>query len=196
MGNRLSKIMTKTGDDGTTGLGDGSRVKKYDLRVQALGDVDELNATLGLLITEVTEIKWKESLTHMQHILFNVGAELAVPTYQAVFAEEVTHLENEANLWNETLPYLEEFILPGGGRAAAQAHFARTVCRRAERSVVALSHELALQNTEAQLHKPMQQYLNRLSDALFILARCLNYAEGISDVMWASARRTLNQVTL
>lgn len=195
MGNRLSKIMTKTGDDGTTGLGDGSRVKKYDLRVQALGDVDELNAALGLLITEVTETEWKASLTHMQHILFNVGAELAVPTYQAVFAEEVTRLEDEANLWNEALPYLEEFILPGGGRAAAQAHFARTVCRRAERSVVALSHELALQNTEVQLHKPMQQYLNRLSDALFILARCLNHAEGISDVMWASARRALNQTS-
>lgn len=195
MGNRLSKIMTKTGDDGTTGLGDGSRVKKYDLRVQALGDVDELNAVLGLLITEVTETEWKASLTHMQHILFNVGAELAVPTYQAVFAEEVTRLEDEANLWNEALPYLEEFILPGGGRAAAQAHFARTVCRRAERSVVALSHELALQNTEVQLHKPMQQYLNRLSDALFILARCLNHAEGISDVMWASARRALNQTS-
>jgi cob(I)alamin adenosyltransferase len=193
MGNRLSKIMTKTGDDGTTGLGDGSRVKKYDLRVQALGDVDELNAALGLLITEVTHPDWQASLTHMQHILFNVGAELAVPTYQAVFAEEVTSLEDEANLWNEALPYLEEFILPGGGRAAAQAHFARTVCRRAERSVVALSHELALQNTEVQLHKPMQQYLNRLSDALFILARCLNHAEGISDVMWASARRALNQ---
>lgn len=195
MGNRLSKIMTKTGDDGTTGLGDGSRVKKYDLRVQALGDVDELNAALGLLITEVTHPDWQASLTHIQHILFNVGAELAVPTYQAIFAEEVTSLEDEANLWNEALPYLEEFILPGGGRAAAQAHFARTVCRRAERSVVALSHELALQNTEAQLHKPMQQYLNRLSDALFILARCLNHAEGISDVMWASARRALNQTS-
>ena len=181
MGNRLTQIATRTGDDGTTGLGDGSRVPKDSLRVAALGDVDELNSTIGLLITEPLPEAVREALTDIQHDLFDLGGELCIPGYENVSDAQVARLDALLATHNATLPRLQEFILPGGSRPAAIAHMARTVCRRAERSVVALG--------AAETVRPAcRQYLNRLSDLLFVLSRVLNRHAGGSDVLWQQGR--------
>ena len=177
MGNRLSKIYTKTGDDGTTGLGDGSRVAKDSLRIQAMGDIDELNSVLGLLLTEPVSDKIRKTLTEIQHDLFNIGGEICIPNYEMVKAERVTALEAILDEFNDTLEPLKEFILPGGSRAAAYCHLTRTVCRRAERAMHSLNGQEKI--TEVSL-----QYINRLSDLLFVLCRILNKDAGVSDVLW------------
>lgn len=178
MGYRLSKIATRTGDDGSTGLGDGSRVPKYALRVVALGDVDELNSQLGLLLCETLPDTVRVQLTTIQNELFQVGGELAVPGFHWLEEAALLRVDNWLAEMNAELPPLKEFILPGGGRSAALSHVARAVARRAERSVVALAAE------EAGVSPRLQQYLNRLSDALFVLARLLNRHEGGQEVMW------------
>jgi len=177
MGNRLSKIYTRTGDDGTTGLGDGSRIAKNSLRVQAMGNVDELNAVIGLLLTEAVSNAVRTCLTAVQHDLFDLGAEICIPNHAMIKPERIQALETDLDAFNETLTPLKEFILPGGCRAAAQCHLARTVCRRAERTLHALNEKETV--TEASL-----QYLNRLSDLLFVLCRILNKDAGQSDVLW------------
>jgi cob(I)alamin adenosyltransferase len=177
MGNRLSKIYTRTGDSGTTGLGDGSRVAKDSSRVNALGNVDELNAVIGILLTEAVSDNIRTCLTEVQHDLFNMGGEICMPEYELIKTERITALENQLDAFNETLTPLKEFILPGGSRAAAYCHLARTVCRRAERTMHTLNNEEKL--TEASL-----QYINRLSDLLFVLCRILNQDAGVSDVLW------------
>jgi len=179
MGNRLSAIATRTGDDGTTGLGDGSRLRKDEPRVAALGDVDELNSVIGLLRTESLPDPVQADLSTIQHDLFDVGAELCIPGHTALADAQVAFLDQRLAHYNSTLPPLREFILPGGCRPAALAHLVRTVARRAERSVVALER----QDT---LNAGVRQYLNRLSDLMFVLARHLNGVHGHSDVFWTS----------
>jgi cob(I)alamin adenosyltransferase len=177
MGNRLSKIYTRTGDKGTTGLGDGSRVSKHSLRVQAMGDVDELNATIGILLTEPISTAIVKCLTEVQHDLFNLGGELCMPGYALIKAERITALETTLDNFNDVLPPLAEFILPGGSRAAAYCHLARTVCRRAERTMYQL-------NSDEKIGEISLQYINRLSDLLFVLCRVLNQEAGVPDVLW------------
>ncbi|WP_424192484.1 cob(I)yrinic acid a,c-diamide adenosyltransferase [Ampullimonas aquatilis] len=177
MGNRLTKIVTRTGDDGTTGLGNGQRVRKDALRIQALGDVDELNSYLGLLLCEALPVAVQLILVQIQHELFDLGAELSIPDYRKLQDSQVAALDDAINLFNEQLPALKEFILPGGCRAAALAHVARTICRRAERLVVALAEV-------EPVSEPARLYLNRLSDLLFVMARYLNQALGDGDVLW------------
>ncbi|WP_241048168.1 cob(I)yrinic acid a,c-diamide adenosyltransferase [Achromobacter xylosoxidans] len=179
MANRLSVIATRTGDDGSTGLGDGSRVPKDAARIAALGDVDELNSVIGLLRTEPMPADVAADLLTIQHDLFDMGAELCIPGHVALEDAQVTHLDARLAHYNAALPPLREFILPGGSRAAAQAHLARTACRRAERAVVALAREEAV-------NAPVRQYLNRLSDLMFVLARYLNSANNQPDVFWNS----------
>ncbi len=181
MGNRLSKIATRTGDDGTTGLGDNTRVPKDHLRVHALGDVDELNSHIGLLLCEPLPGAVRELLIDVQHQLFNLGGELAVPGFTLLKHEALLQLDNALADHNAGLPRLLEFILPAGTRAAAQAHVCRTVARRAERAVVALG-------ATSQLNATLRQYLNRLSDLMFVLARVLNRVDGGDDVYWKSER--------
>jgi cob(I)alamin adenosyltransferase len=181
MGHRLSKIVTRTGDAGTTGLGDGSRVAKDSPRIAAIGDLDELNSTLGLLLTEPLPAKVAACLTSVQHDLFDLGGELAVPGYTAVAEAHVARLEDAVEAFNANLGPLKEFILPGGTRAAATAHLARTVCRRAERALVRLA-------ATDPVSDPARRYLNRLSDLLFVLARTLNRAAGRPDVLWQRDR--------
>ncbi len=177
MGNRLSKIYTRTGDDGTTGLGDGSRIAKNSLRVNALGDVDELNAVLGILQTEPLEASIHAVIETIQHDLFDMGGELCMPGYTLVKPERVAALEAQLDIWNDDLAPLKEFILPGGSRAAAYCHLARTVCRRAERAIYALDEK-------ESLNPCILQYINRLSDMLFVLCRVLNKYAGVNDVLW------------
>jgi len=177
MGNRLSKIYTRTGDDGTTGLGDGSRVAKNSLRIQVIGDVDELNAVIGVLLTEPISVPIQECLTAIQHDLFNLGGEICMPGHEMVKAERISALETRLDAWNEKLTPLKEFILPGGSRAAAHCHLARTVCRRVERNMHAL-------HAEEKLTAVALQYINRLSDLLFVLCRILNQEAGVNDVLW------------
>jgi cob(I)alamin adenosyltransferase len=177
MGNRLSQISTRTGDDGTTGLGDGTRTRKDALRVQAMGDVDELNSHIGLLLTETLPNEVRRDLVDIQHDLFDLGGELCIPGYTMLKSVQVARLDERLAGYNGTLPRLAEFILPGGSRAAAQAHVCRTVCRRAERNIVELgAHET--------LNPLPLQYVNRLSDLMFVLARVLNRMGGGSDVLW------------
>ena len=181
MANRLTQIATRTGDAGTTGLGDGQRVDKDHLRICAMGDVDELNSEIGVLITEglpesVAE-ELKELFSQIQHDLFDLGGELCIPNYTLLKDEQVLKLDTWLDKYNATLPRLAEFILPGGTRAAAQAHVCRTVCRRAERSIVKLGRYEAIHDTP-------RQYVNRLSDLLFVLARVLNKEAGGSDTLW------------
>jgi len=182
MGNRLSRIYTRTGDDGSTGLGDGSRVAKDAARVEAYGTVDELNSTLGMLLAHELPAEVSELLVQVQHQLFDLGGELCIPGHAAVFAGDVARLERALDDFNEPLPPLKEFILPGGGSASAHCHLARTVCRRAERRVVSLSRDEPVR-PEA-LH-----FLNRLSDLLFVIARVLARASGHGDVLWNHERR-------
>lgn len=177
MANRLSKIYTRTGDAGTTGLGDGSRVDKDSLRVHAMGEVDELNAVIGLLLTESVSEKVHNCLTQVQHDLFNLGGEVCLPGHALVKPESVAALEHALDEWNDTLTPLKEFILPGGSKGAAYCHLARTVCRRAERVMHSLSKQEAVTTVSLQ-------YLNRLSDLLFVLCRILNHEAGVADVLW------------
>lgn len=183
MGHRLSKIVTRTGDAGTTGLGDGSRVGKDSARIAAIGEVDELNSTLGVLLAEDVPPGIRDCLTRVQHDLFDLGGELSVPGYQAVTDDHVARVEADVERFNAELAPLKEFILPGGTRAAALAHVGRTVCRRAERAVVHLA-------TAETVGGPVRRYLNRLSDLLFVLARTLNRAAGRGDVLWQKDRRS------
>jgi cob(I)alamin adenosyltransferase len=185
MSNRLTQIATRTGDDGSTGLGDGTRTRKDALRVMAMGDVDELNSGLGVLLAEPLPDAVRALLVTIQHELFNLGGELSIPGFTLLKPEAVAHLDEALALHNAQLPRLQEFILPAGTRSAALAHVSRTVARRAERAVV------ALHAVEAVNDAP-RQYLNRLSDLLFVLARVLNRANldglGGDDVYWQSAR--------
>ena len=181
MGNRLSQIATRTGDDGTTGLGDNTRVSKNSARPHAMGDVDELNSHIGLLLCEALPDDVRELLIDVQHQLFNLGGELSIPGYEMLKDDALLRLDEALAHYNAQLPRLLEFILPAGTRAASQAHICRTVARRAERSVV------ALQEAEAMRPAP-RQYLNRLSDLMFVLARVLNRVDGGDDVYWKSDR--------
>jgi cob(I)alamin adenosyltransferase len=178
MGHRLSKIYTRTGDDGTTGLANGERVDKADVRVGAFGDVDETNSAIGLLLAEAgLSPAIGSSLTRIQHELFEIGAELSLPGYRQITAEHVARLERDLDTLNDELPPLKEFVLPGGTHAAAVCHLARTICRRAERSAWAASKLVPL-NPE------LMRYLNRLSDLLFVMARALARKDGGREVLW------------
>ncbi|MBF5005115.1 cob(I)yrinic acid a,c-diamide adenosyltransferase [Diaphorobacter caeni] len=181
MGNRLTQIATRTGDDGTTGLGDNTRVSKNSGRPHAMGDVDELNSHIGLLLCEDLPADVRELLGDVQHQLFNLGGELSIPGFELLKDDGLLQLDNALAHYNAQLPRLQEFILPAGTRAASQAHVCRTVARRAERAVV------ALQDSENMRSAP-RQYLNRLSDLLFVLARVLNRVDGGDDVYWKSER--------
>ena len=181
MGNRLTQIATRTGDDGTTGLGDNTRVPKTHRRVHAMGDVDELNSHLGVLLCEPMPDAVRELLVDVQHQLFNLGGELSMPGYTLLKPEALLQLDQALAVHNAALPRLAEFILPAGTRAASLAHVGRTVARRAERAVVALGADEAL-------NEAPRQYLNRLSDLLFVLARVLNRVDGGDDVYWKSER--------
>ena len=182
MGNRLSRIYTRTGDDGTTGLGDGTRVAKDSARVSAYGTVDELNSAIGIVLACDLGERIREVLTQVQHDLFDLGGELCIPGMAMVHAADIERLEHTLDAFNEDLPVLKEFILPGGGVAAAHCHLARTICRRAEREVITLTrHETV--RAEA-VH-----YLNRLSDLLFVIARVLARESGHGEVLWQHERR-------
>ena len=183
MGNRLSKIYTRTGDAGTTGLGDGSRVSKDSLRIEAIGAVDELNSAIGVLLAEPVTDAVRGLLTDVQHDLFDLGGELSIPGYTAIGEDHVGALEEALDACNQSMPALKEFILPGGSRATALCHVARTVCRRAERRTVTLA--------QAETLSPLlQRYLNRLSDLLFVLCRVVNRDGGVPDVLWQKGRRS------
>ena len=185
MANRLTQIATRTGDDGSTGLGDNTRVSKDSLRVHAMGDVDELNSQIGVLLCEEMPVDVRELLVEVQHQLFNLGGELSIPGFELLKPEAVAALDAALEKYNAALPRLQEFILPAGSRAASQAHVCRTVARRAERAVVALDQAETLKESP-------RQYLNRLSDLLFVLSRVLNRnrpdGKGGDDVYWKSER--------
>ena len=181
MGHRLSKIATRTGDSGETGLGDGARVPKESPRIHALGDIDELNSLLGVLLTEPMPDTIRAALVAIQHDLFDLGGETCIPGHRMITEEHVLRLDGLLEDFNADLEPLKEFILPGGSRAAAFAHLARTVCRRAERALVALSRKEDLGSLGLK-------YLNRLSDLLFVLGRALNRQDGGGDVLWRHDR--------
>ncbi|HGH3644901.1 TPA: cob(I)yrinic acid a,c-diamide adenosyltransferase [Acinetobacter baumannii] len=184
MGHRLSKIYTRTGDSGTTGLGDGSRVAKDDLRIAALGDVDELNAIIGVLRAQITasqvanKADWDKSLSLIQHWLFDLGGEVCIPNYNLLQPVCIEFLEKEIDCMNEDLPMLKEFILPSGSLSCSYAHQARSVCRRAERSL------MSVQTRDQNIQATALQLLNRLSDWLFVASRALQRAEGGQEVLW------------
>ena len=182
MGHRLSKIVTRTGDSGTTGLGDGTRTPKDSPRIEAIGAVDELNATIGVLLAEALPDEIVDCLTEVQHDLFDLGGELSIPGYSAVRDAHVDRIEQAIGRFNADLKPLKEFILPGGSRAASLAHVARTVCRRAERTLVHLGASTTVSD-------PVRRYMNRLSDLLFVLARVLNREASQPDVLWRKDRR-------
>jgi cob(I)alamin adenosyltransferase len=181
MGQRLTQISTRTGDNGTTGLGNNLRVSKNSLRVHAMGEVDELNSHIGVLLCEDMPGDVREVLVEVQHQLFNLGGELSIPGFELLKAEAVAALDEALAHYNAQLPKLQEFILPAGSRGAALAHVCRTVARRAERATVALGNEETLNETP-------KQYLNRLSDLMFVMARVLNRMHGGDDVYWKSQR--------
>ena len=182
MGNRLSKIYTRTGDDGTTGLGDGTRTDKDSLRVEAYGTVDEANSAIGVVLAETSvPDDVRACLTDVQHDLFELGGELCIPGHEAITTEFIERLENELDRMNENLPPLKEFILPGGGPATAACHLARTIVRRAERRTSSLKKKEAVRDE-------VNQYLNRLSDLLFVAARVLARAETGQEVSWNRSR--------
>lgn len=182
MGNRLSKITTRTGDNGTTGLGDGSRIEKDSIRIHALGEVDELNSHIGLLLCEDVPDVLREELISIQHDLFDLGGELCIPGYTLITETHVIRLDSMLEKYNADLPPLKDFILPAGSRATVIAHIARTVCRRAERTMISLG------KSETVNEYP-RQYMNRLSDLLFVLARVLNRHAGAGDVIWGRGRK-------
>jgi len=186
MGNRLSTIYTRTGDDGTTGLGDGSRVNKDDPRVEAIGAVDELNSTIGVLLTHELPDAVTSSLTGIQHRLFDIGGEFCIPGTTCITTEQVEQLEHTLDDLNADLPALKEFILPGGSGAAAACHMARAICRRAERRTYSLGKQ-------ASINPAALKYLNRLSDLLFVMARHLNKQAGEPDVFWQHERQGSNE---
>lgn len=178
MGKRLSKIYTRTGDDGTTGLGDGSRVRKDSLRVDAYGTVDEANSAIGMILAQDSVPSGiRNTLTEVQHDLFELGGELCIPGHSAITEEFIQRLEAELDALNEDLPALKEFILPGGGQAAAACHLARTIVRRAERITTTLSGA-------EDVRPEALKYLNRLSDLLFVIARVLARTESGREVLW------------
>ena len=181
MGHRLSKITTRTGDAGETGLGDGARVAKDSARIAALGDIDELNCAIGVLLAEDVPQELRAVFEQVQHDLFDLGGELSIPGHSLLKEAQVQDLERQLEAWNAGLAPLKEFILPGGSRAAAAAHLARTVCRRAERTVVALGRK-------EKVGEHARRYLNRLSDLLFVAGRALNRAAGRGDVQWRHKR--------
>ena len=184
MGHRLSKIYTRTGDAGTTGLGDGSRVSKDDLRIVALGEVDELNAILGVLRAQIANSdnnekeKWEKHLSLIQHWLFDLGGEVCIPNYTLLQDTSIEYLEQSIDQMNEQLPMLKEFILPSGSLACSYAHQARAVCRRAERSLI------TVQQRDQNIQTTSLQLLNRLSDWLFVASRTLQRESGGSEVLW------------
>jgi cob(I)alamin adenosyltransferase len=183
VGNRLSRIYTRTGDDGTTGLGDGSRVPKDSLRVAAYGTVDELNSAIGIVLaSDGVDDAVREALTQVQHELFDLGGELCIPGMAMIEDADIDRLEQVLDSFNDPLPALKDFILPGGGMAAASCHLARTVCRRAERDVISLAH---VEDVRPQASR----YLNRLSDLLFVICRVLARASGHGEVLWQHERR-------
>jgi cob(I)alamin adenosyltransferase len=181
MGNRLSKIVTRTGDAGTTGLGDGSRVTKDCLRIDVIGEVDELNSTIGVVLAEELPQDIRDALLGIQNDLFDLGGEICIPGYSAISEAHIERLEDLVEQFNDKLSPLKEFILPGGTRPAALAHLSRSVCRRVERRMVHLA------NSE-QVSDFARKYVNRLSDLLFILGRALNQAEGRRDVAWVQGK--------
>jgi len=183
MGYRLSKIYTRTGDKGTTGLGDGSRTDKDSVRVEAYGTVDELNSLVAMLASQAIPAQLCSELVEIEHDLFDIGAELCIPGHSVITDRQVERLEQLLDVLNAGLQPLEEFILPGGCPAAAVCHLARTVCRRAERRVVSLAR------TE-KINDAGLRYLNRLSDLLFVMARSINQAAGVQDVLWQRGRNT------
>lgn len=182
MGNRLSRIYTRTGDDGSTGLGDGSRTGKDSARVNAYGTVDEANSTIGLLLAVEMPDTIRDLLISIQHQLFDLGGELCIPGHAAIHDADVARLEQHLDAFNQDLPALKEFILPGGGEAGARCHIARTVVRRAEREAVALARVEAIRPEAIR-------YLNRLSDLLFVLSRVLARDNGHGEVVWNHERR-------
>ncbi|WP_369914532.1 cob(I)yrinic acid a,c-diamide adenosyltransferase [Xanthomonas sp. NCPPB 3005] len=182
MGNRLSKIYTRTGDDGSTGLGDGNRVGKDSARVAAYGTVDEANSAIGVVLACALADDVRSLLTAIQHQLFDLGGELCIPGHAAIHDADIDALEQHLDRYNDTLPALKDFILPAGGEAAARCHLARTIVRRAERETVALSRQDAVRPEAVR-------YLNRLSDLLFVLARVLARADGQGEVLWRHDRR-------
>lgn len=182
VGNRLSKIYTRTGDDGTTGLGDGTRVAKDSPRVAAYGTVDELNSVIGMVLAQDIAVPIRETLTQIQHDLFDLGGELCIPGMIMISDADIERLESTLDGFNDDLPALKDFILPGGGMAAACCHLARTVCRRAEREVISLQRE-------SDVRGEAVRYLNRLSDLLFVLARVLARESGHGEVLWQHERR-------
>ena len=185
MGNRLSKIVTRTGDAGSTGLGDGSRVAKDCLRIEAIGEVDELNSSLGVVLCEILPDSIREALLGVQHDLFDLGGELCLPGTHRISTAHIERLEDLIEQFNDTLSPLKEFILPGGSRPAALAHLSRTVCRRVERHLVHLA-------TQEEVSDFSRKYINRLSDLLFVLGRALNIASGRGDVLWIPGRNHRN----
>ena len=184
MGHRLSKIYTRTGDSGTTGLGDGSRVAKDDLRIHALGDVDELNACIGVLRSQITHSNiqdkntWDKSLSLIQHWLFDLGGEVCIPNYHLVQPLAIEYLEQDIDRMNENLPMLKDFILPSGTLACSYAHQARAVCRRAERQLISLAQR------DQNIQATALQLLNRLSDWFFVASRTLQRQSGGAEVLW------------
>lgn len=177
MGNRLSKIYTRTGDDGTTGLGDGTRVSKDSLRVEAYGTVDELNSVLGMALTADLPAAVREALATIQHELFDIGGELCIPGTEAIRDMQVERLEQTLDYLNASLAPLKDFVLPGGNESGARLHFARTVCRRAERVAVRLARD-------ESVNPATLKYLNRLSDLLFVIARYVNISAGVPEILW------------
>lgn len=182
MGNRLSKIYTRTGDKGTTGLSDGSRVTKDNIRICTIGTIDELNSTIGLILSCPLDETVKQLLTDVQHKLFNIGGELSLPGYALIDASNVTWLEGQLDALNANLAPLKDFILPGGTTAAAYCHLARSICRRAERELVSLK-------SGEDVSDSVLQYINRLSDFLFVLARHINKQENHPDVLWDASKK-------
>lgn len=183
MGNRLSRIYTRTGDQGSTGLGNGERVAKDCPRIEAIGAVDELNCAIGRVLVHDVREALRQSLQIVQHKLFDLGGELSIPGYQAVRDEDVAQLESDLEQFNADLPPLKEFILPGGGRAAADCHLARAICRRAERRLVSLARD-------EDISEQARVYLNRLSDLLFVMCRILARDEGGIEVLWRNPNRS------
>ncbi len=181
MANRLTRIYTRTGDAGTTGLADGSRVAKDEPRIEAIGAVDELNSAIGVLLSEELPDAIRACLEGVQHDLFDLGGELSLPGHAIVSEAHSKRLEDALDALNAKLPPLKDFILPGGTRAASLAHVARTVCRRAERALVALAKN-------GSVAAPLVQYLNRLSDLMFVMARALNAHAGRADVYWQQGK--------
>ncbi len=177
MGNRLTKIYTRTGDSGETGLGDGTRIAKTAPRVEAMGHADELNSVLGILIVEPLPESISECLVNVQHTLFDIGGELSIPGHTLVRSDRVIYLENTLDQLNKNLSPLKDFILPGGAKSAAVCHLARSICRRLERSLFSVDDQQSVSTVT-------QQYVNRLSDLLFVIARTLNQEAGEPDVLW------------